>query len=291
MSADFRPRWQKPLVMLLALVAFLYLILPFAWLVLNSFMTRAEALSVPPHFYPREPTLGNYLAFLGPRGSAVMVAAGGVSKMPRALWNTTVVSVWVTAINLVVGSLAAYSFARLRFKGSTALMLTYLGVRMVPAVAVMIPIYVLFKNMGLINTKLGLILAEVTFSVPFTVWILKGYFQTIPRDLEDAARVDRCTWFQALRHVFLPLAAPGLVSAGTVAFMGSWGSFLFPLLLGATDGSRVVTVVISEFANDLQVDYGLMMAAGVVSVLPPLVLAMIFQRYIMQGLTSGSVKG
>jgi multiple sugar transport system permease protein len=291
MSADFRPWWQKLLVIVLAFAAFLYLILPFAWLVLTSFMTQAEALSVPPHFYPQEPTLVNYLAFLNPKGSAAVAAAGGVTKMPQALWNSTVVAIWVTVINLSVGSLAAYSFARLRFAGSTALMLTYLAVRMVPGVAVMIPIYVLFKNMGLINTKTGLVLAEVAFSLPFTVWILKGYFQTIPRDLEDAARVDRCTWFQGLRHVFMPLAAPGLVSAGTVAFMGSWGSFLFPLLLGATDASRVATVVISEFATDIEVDYGLMMAAGVISVLPPLILALVFQRYIMQGLTSGSVKG
>ncbi len=290
-TGEFRPASQRALMPALGILAFLYLTLPFAWLVIGSFMTQAEALSVPPHFIPQNPTIENYATFFGATGRTSLVAAGGVTHLPGALWNSAAVAFWVTAINLVLGSLAAYSFARLRFGASTLLLLVYLATRMVPGVAVMIPLYVLMKNLGLVNTKLAIILAEVAFSLPFTVWILKGYFQTIPRDLEDAARVDRCNWLQALRHVFLPLAAPGLVSAGTVAFMGSWGSFLFPLLLGATDDSRVATVVISEFANDVSAGYGLMMVAGVLSVVPPLVLALVFQRYVMQGLTSGGVKG
>jgi multiple sugar transport system permease protein len=291
MSEEFRPRWQRILVPSLAILAFLYLILPFAWLVIASFMTQAEALSVPPHFLPHAPTLQNYLAFLRPAGGDTLVAAGGVSNMSRALWNSAVVAAYVTVINLILGTFAAYSFARLQFKGSTAVLLVYLATRMIPSVAVMIPLYILMKNLGLVNSKTALILVEVAFSLPFTVWVLKGYFQTIPRDLEDAARVDRCTWLQSLLQVFLPLAAPGLVSAGTVAFMGSWSSFLFPLLLGASDASRTATVVISEFATDTHAEYGLMMAAGIISVLPPLILALVFQRYIMAGLTSGSVKG
>ena len=154
----------------------------------------------------------------------------------------------------------------------------------------MIPMYLVIRSYGLLDTHLAVILAHSTFTLPFTIWILKGYFQTVPLDLERAARVDGCTRLGALFRVFLPVTAPGMVAVGIFAFIASWGEFLFALLFTSTIYSKPVTVVASDFAQELQVSFTVVAAGGVLVVLIPVVLAFVFQRFIIHGI-GGAVTG
>jgi multiple sugar transport system permease protein len=167
----------------------------------------------------------------------------------------------------------------------------YLASRMVPGIAIIIPFFLVVRALGLLDTHLALILSYTTFTLPFTIWILKDYFRSIPRDLEDAARVDRCNWISMMWRVFLPISAPGLVAAAVFAFMFAWNEFLFALFLTSSINSKTAPIVVANFATDIQVLFTFMAAAGVLSVIPPLVLALVFQRMIVQGLAAGSVKG
>jgi len=274
-----------------ALVAAAYLVAPFLWLLLTSLMTEAEALSVPPHWIPEAPTLANYAFFLRPTGQEALLAAGAALNFPRAMLNSAIVASSVALINICLGTPAAYSFARYRFPGDGTLLMAYIASRMVPGVALMIPLYIVMRHLGLLDTLVALIIVDSTFTLPFTIWILKSYFQTIPRDLEDAARVDRCNWLQTMVQVFLPVAKPGIAAAAMFAFMSAWGEFLFALVFSSTSASKPLTVAVSELATDISIQYTLMATSGVIAIIVPLCLALLFQRLIVQGLVAGSVKG
>ena len=193
-------------------------------------------------------------------------------------------------INLFFGSLTAYALARMNFGGNLALLLFYLGSRSVPGVAMMIPMYLVMRSYGLLDTHIAVILAHVTFTLPFTIWILKGYFQTAPLDLERAARVDGCSRLGALFRIFLPVTTPGMIAVGIFSFISSWGEFFFALLFTSTISSKPVTVVASDFAQEIQIDFTIIAAGGVLVVLLPIILAFIFQRFIIHGI-GGAVTG
>lgn len=290
-SPGARIPWRTAATYALAAFFTLYLVAPFLWIVLISFMTEADALSVPPQWIPENPTLDNYRGFFNPTAEQRLAGSRAIEETPRGLMNSTIVAFSTALLNLSLATLAAYSFARLRFRGSQTLLMLYLVSRMVPGVAIIIPFYLVLRALGLLDTYLGLILSYTTFTLPFTIWILKDYFRTIPRDLEDAARVDRCSWFSMMWRVFLPISAPGLVAAGVFAFMTAWNEFLFALFLTSTLKSRTIPTIVANFANDVDVRFTFMAAAGVLAVVPPLVLALLFQRLIVQGLAAGSVKG
>lgn len=276
-----------------ALAAAFYLGAPFYWLVASSFMYDAEAVSIPVHLTPQDPTVEHWEDYLFPKphSETANIGAATARVYRRGIFNSLVIASVVTLANLVLGTLAAYSLARLRFFGTSVLLLFYLGSRSVPAVAIMIPMFILVQQFGLIDTHFVVIVAHTTFTLPFTVWILRGYFQTIPRDLEEAARVDGCGRIQALLRVFLPVAVPGLVAAGIFSFMLSWIEFLFALLFTATEKSKTVTVMASAFTSDVDVSWTVIATGGVLAILPPLLLALIFQRYIIAGLVGGALKG
>ena len=247
---------RNPMIYLAMGIAALYLLAPVLWMFMLSLMTRVEAFSVPPHWIPHAPTLTNYLAFLDPSTFEGMVGRDAIEALPRAMLNSFVVGLAVAASNVVIGSMAAYSFARLDFRGSGILMLGYLASRMVPAVGIMIPLYIVIKNMGLLNNLLALIIVESAETLPFSIWLLAGYFRTIPREIEEAARIDRCSWLQSMIKVFLPMATPCLVATGVFGFMASWGSFLYPLLFTTGLANTTMPVVVSNFASDVNIDYG-----------------------------------
>lgn len=162
---------------------------------------------------------------------------------------------------------------------------------MVPAIGILIPLYIVLQKLGMLNHLYSLVLVETGETLPFSIWLLTSYFKTIPRDIEDAARIDRCNWFQAMIRVFLPVARPVLVAAGVLGFMESWGAFLYPLLFTSGDTSTTLPVIVSNFATDIQINYGLLASSGVIAVIPPLILAFWFQRWIVQGVAAGAVKG
>jgi multiple sugar transport system permease protein len=284
--------WRSLLIHGASVLIMLWLVLPFAWVVLTSLMTEAESLSVPPHWIPDYITFDNYLAFFDPSMVSQRLMGGAAAEgAARALLNSTIVALSVAVLNMIIGSLAGYAFARLQFRGSTTLLMMYLATRMVPALAIMVSLYLIFQTLGLLDTLLALILSYLTFTVPYSVWIMASYFRTIPRDLEDAARVDRCNWINMMLRVILPVASPGLITCAMFAFMSSWGEFLYALLFTSSPNSKTMPIIIAGFVTDVNTSPVLMNAGGVLAVLPPLVLALIFQRLIVSGITAGAVKG
>jgi multiple sugar transport system permease protein len=271
-------------------VATCYLIAPVLWMLILSFMTQAEALSVPPHWIPHHATLANYAAFFHPSGTSEQFGGQEAAALPKAMFNSVVVGVWVAALNVLFGSMAGYSFARLNFRGGNVLMVSYLVARMVPAVGIMIPLFVVLSKVGLLNHLAALVLTETSETLPFSIWLLAAYFRTIPPEIEAAARVDRCSWPRMMLKVFLPIARPALAAVAVFAFMESWGSFLYPLLFTPGDNTTL-PVIVSGFATALQIDYGLLATAGVFAVIPPFILAFLFQRWIVQGMSSGAMAG
>jgi multiple sugar transport system permease protein len=282
---------RKVVLYALAIGFALYLVVPFYWIVNMSFMHEVDAASVPPQFLPDNPTLANYLSFVNPTTDQAFVGSNAVGDTPYAVLNSLVVAFSTAIVNLVLGTFAAYSFSRIQFRGSQVLLIVYLLTRMVPGIAIIIPFYLLMRALDLLDTYGALILSYTTFALPITIWILKDYFRTVPRELEDAARVDRCGWFRMMWKVFLPISAPGLVAAAIFSFMTAWNEFMFALFMTSTISSQTIPVIAANFATDVETQVTLMAAAGVLAVAPPLVLVLICQRLIVQGMAAGSVKG
>ncbi|GAA0902959.1 carbohydrate ABC transporter permease [Pseudonocardia zijingensis] len=282
---------KKVVLYVLAIGFALYLVVPFYWIVNMSFMHEADAASVPPHFLPDNPTADNYVSFVNPSAKEALVGSNAVADTPFAVLNSLVVAFSTAVVNLVLGTFAAYSFSRLQFRGSQVLLIVYLLTRMVPGIAIIIPFYLVMRTLDLLDTYGALILSYTTFALPITIWILKDYFRTIPLELEDAARVDRCGWFRMMWTVFLPISAPGLVAAAIFSFMTAWNEFMFALFMTSTIASQTIPVIAANFATDVETQVTMMAAAGVLAVVPPLVLVLICQRLIVQGMAAGSVKG
>src|SRR5947207_2849209 len=269
----------------------LWIAVPFGWVVLTSLMTEVESMSIPPHWIPDFITFDNYAAFFHPSGRQSFVGSGAAQAAPRAMLNSAIVALSVALLNLVIGSLAGYAFARLDFKGSAALLMTYLATRMVPALAIMVSLYLIFQELGLLDTLAALILSYLTFTVPYSAWIMSSYLRTIPRELEDAALVDGCNWPSMMIRVFLPVATPGLVACAMFAFMSSWGEFLYALLFTSTLNSKTMPIVIAGFVTDVNTSPTLMNAGGVLGVVPPLIVALLFERVLVSGIAAGAVTG
>jgi multiple sugar transport system permease protein len=278
------------LLMLSGAAVAVYILAPFCWLLLSSFMHEQDALSVPPQWIPEHPTLSNYLSFFNPSETRAVVGSRAVEQTLPGMLNSLIAALGTAIVNLVLGTLAGYSLARFRFRGRGALLGIYLGSRMLPGIALIVPLYLTIKTYGLLDHLSALVGTYVTFTLPFTIWLLRNYFQAIPRSLEEAALIDGCTWLQMVVKVLLPTALPGLIAAAMFAFMTAWNDYLFAVILTSTTASKTLPVVVAGFATDVTTDRTLMATSGVLAVVPPLLLAFLFQRLIVQGLTSGAVK-
>jgi multiple sugar transport system permease protein len=271
----------------LTLIVLAFIYLPILWLVSASMSTRVELLSVPPHWIPQHPTLKNYLDIFLP-GSA----ASEVSRtIAIALVNSLKVASAVTLICLVVGGLAAYALVRISFRSNQVLLMGILGTRMIPEVSLVIPLFILASRFRLIDTPAVLIITYLTFSLPFAIWLMAAFFQTIPVELEDAARIDGCSRLETLFRIVMPISTPGLVSTGLFIFLLAWDEFFYALIFTSTLASKTAPVSIAEFVGRYVTDINAMMAAGVLVAIPPVLLALIFQRYIVSGMTAGAIKG
>lgn len=273
-------------LVLMALVLF-FVYAPIAWLVLSSISTRAELLNVPPSFIPKEPTLKNYLDILVPGRAASEVA----STFKVALGNSLLVATTTTLICLLVGVLAAYALARLRLPFKNMLLMSILSVRMIPEISLVIPLYIVAAKLALLNKPAVLIITYLSFALPFSIWMITTFFEAVPMELEDAARIDGCSRLRTLFNVILPVATPGIVSTGLFIFLLAWDEFFFALIFTSTLAAKTAPVAIAEFTGRYAVDITAMMAAGVLAALPPVLMALIFQRYIVSGLSAGAVKG
>src|SRR5581483_36538 len=272
----------RTLIYVGALATLLYAVLPFVWVMISSISPAVELKATPPHLFPEHPTLENYQRLLFDTDPGSVAA----SEFKRALLNTVIVGVVVTFGALVVGSLAAYAFARLRFRGGGTAFLLVVFTQMLPSIALAIPLYVLLSRFELVNTLGGLVLVYSSFVLPFVVWVMRGYFQSIPRELEDAALIDGCSRLGALLRVVVPLSAPGLVATAIFSLLAVWSEFLLAVIFTSTEASKTVSVVAAEFSGRFSLDYGGLTASAVLASLPPVLFAVLTQRFIISGLTS-----
>jgi len=282
-----RKLFGKLFMFLLVVVVLLFIYLPILWLLSASLSTQVELFSVPPHWIPQHPTAQNYLDILFPGTAA--------SSVPRtfavSILNSLRVASILTVLCLVIGGLAAYALVRIPFKGGRGIMVGILGVRMIPEISLIIPLFIIASQMKLINTPTVLIITYMSFALPYSIWMMAIFFQTVPRELEEAARLDGCSRLQTLYKVILPISTPGLISTALFVFLLAWDEFFFALIFTSTLASKTVPVAIAEFVGRYAVNITGMMAGGFLAALPPIILALIFQRYIVRGLTAGAVKG
>lgn len=281
--------------MLAGLAFFVFLFGPVYWMVATSLMTETEMLAVPPHFIPRQPTLRNYMTIVGLGDPEYLKLAynraPAVFDIAAAMKNSLVTATCVALLNLLIATPAAYAFARLNVRAGLPMLMTYLAVRMIPPIMIVVPLFLIVRNVGLIDTRTSLVAVYCFFTVPFSIWILQSYFKAMPGELEDAALIDGCSRWQTVRHILLPLARPGLTCVAILSFMGAWSEFLFAVVFSKTTASKTLPVVAASFADTAAIQFDYVMAAGVLTALPPFILALFFQRYIVGGLAAGAVKG
>jgi len=275
-----RPRFSTSWLLWIAVVLIMiFCLFPFYWLINTSLKTGGDLSTG--SIYPPHPNLDNYSSIFRN------------SDFTHALRSSAIISFTTTAIALVIGSFAAYALARLRCPMKFLLLGVILSITTFPPIAVAAPVFKLWTDLGLYNTYLGLILPDLTFTLPLTIYILTSFFRDIPRELEEAALVDGATYFQSFSKVVLPLAAPGLVTAGLLAFIFVWNEFLFAITLTSSPDRRPVPAAIAFFtgSSQFEIPLGTISAASVVVTVPLIVLVLIFQKRIVAGLTAGAVKG
>jgi multiple sugar transport system permease protein len=278
-SGERRSRGASILLWIGVLLTILFCLFPFYWIINTSLKTGAELSTG--HLFPRNPSLDNYRSIFQN------------ADFTKALETSTIDAGAATLISLAIGSFAGYALARLRFPRKFLILAIVLSISTFPPIAIAAPLFKLWTDIGLYNTYLGLILPFLTFTLPLTIYILVSFFREIPKELEEAALVDGATHFQAFRKVVLPLAAPGLVTAGLLAFIFAWNEFLLSITLTSTAARRPVSAAIAFFtgSTQFQIPIGTIDAALVTITLPLIVLVVIFQKRIVAGLTAGAVKG
>ena len=263
--------WEK--VGIVALL--LYCIFPFLWLIRLSMDSSSKGL------LPRSITFANYISVLHNEDFRI------------AFTNSVIVAGTATVVAMLVGGFAAYALGRLPVPGKQYILFAVLAVSMFPGISIVGPLFDLWRTLGLFDTKLGLILPNVTFALPMSIWIMSSFFRELPRDLEHAAYMDGATPFQAFRMIMLPLAAPGVFTAAILVFIHAWNELLFAITFSATNASKTIPAAISSFqgANEYEIPVGDISAASVFVMFPLIVAVLIFQRRIVSGLTAGGVKG
>ncbi len=264
---------------------------PIYWIVLSSFSTPVDLYSTPPHWIPRQITLENFKSILitgkGFRGGTGITATELIKK---GLLNSLVVAGSATGIMALLAPLMGYVFARLEFPGKKLFFFYTIGMIAVPSWPVLIGLFAEFSKLKLLDTLRGLIILSVAYRMPFDTWFMRGYISTVPRELDDAARIDGCTRLGLIYKIILPASLPGLIAVVIVSFLFSWNMFLAPLVLTYTLKSKPITVTISEFVSQYYAEWNLMSAGSLIAIIPPVLIVLLFQKYIIKGLTAGAIK-
>ena len=266
----------------------LWLVGPFVWLFVTSVSYQKHLLARPLSFIPPEVTLDNYKMIFG---LVRFHAEGQAAKILPSMLNSLIVAAIVTGLNLLIGTTAGYAYARFSFPGKTLSLFALLFTRMLPTVVLVPAFFLMLRALGLSNSLTGLVLAYCSFTLPFTVWIMKAYFETVPAELDKSALVDGCNRLQAYYRVVLPVSGPGLVAGGAFTFMLCWNEFIVAQVLNTKPGTTTLPPVIAGMNGQINIDYSVIAASGFLGALPAVLLVLFFQKYMVQGLTAGSVKG
>jgi multiple sugar transport system permease protein len=261
----------------LILLSMVLSIAPIGYLLITSFKPPQLTFAIPP-VWIFEPTLQNYRE----------VFAGGT--FVKYFLNSLSIAAGTTLLALILGSFAGYGFARFRFRGNTALRLGSLIPQMLPPITIIVPLYVLFNAMNLIDTRWALIISYLTFSIPLSIWMMTGFFADVPHELEESAMIDGCTRFGALMRVSLPIVAPGLVATAILSFIYCWNEFLYAVILTGRE-SRTLPVTITSFMTNKAILWGRIAASGSLVLIPVLLFALLAQRFLVRGLSRGAIKG
>lgn len=298
-SSTLRWMGQKSLAEAVNVGIILFLVLPALAALLGSVQTERTMLENYLDPWPKEVTMDNYIWWLtgSVKGTVyekttfLLDASSVVRLFPRSFRNSILVSVAVTILTLSFASLLAYAATRLPVHWPRRLMIVNLISRMVPVFVLMIPLFVVLRRWGLLNTLTGIILTEIGFYLPFAVIILASYFESLPRELEDAARIDGCDRVGALLRVVLPLSTPGIAACGTIIFIFSWHELFIPLVVSPKTETMTLPIVMATLVRSYSVPYPPIMALCIMALVPTLALSLLLQRYVVQGLTAGALKG
>jgi multiple sugar transport system permease protein len=261
-------------------VALAWTVFPLYWIFTTSVKSEWEMLKWPPSPFPEEPTLSHYARLLK------------ADRFYQYVFNSFAVSIGAALLSIALGAPAAYGLARAgvppRF--STMFLVWILTVRMLPPIVIAVPLFELLGSMGLLDTRLGLIVAYQVYTLPYAIWILHGFVSALPREVEEAAYVDGATRFQAFLKVVAPMMAPGVIAALLLSVLFAWNEFLYALILVNSPSKFTVTVVVANYIQEFEIDWGRLAGSGVLSTLPVLLLSVYIQRYMIRGLAFGGVK-
>ena len=275
MTGKQKKRLVNAIQVALILVATFFMLVPILWIFMAAFKNHIDVFQLKLFF---RPTLENFVA---------------VFELPydlgNKLLNSTIVAFVTVVFAIPIATMAAYSFSRFRLKGETAMLVTILATQFVPAVVIILPFFVMFRNIGLLDTRLGLILVNLAIVMPFAIWMIKGFIDGIPLDTEEAAMVDGSSRLQVIRNIVLPMAAPGLLTAGIFCFIIAWNEFLFALIL-TNKYAVTLPIGLALFKAEEGDLWNLLSAAGIIIMVPMFVLALIIRKYFVQGMTMGAVR-
>lgn len=278
MPRHVRPNAVDALTYIVLIIATLFAVLPLLWGVSTSLKPETLVISAAPKWIPPEVTLKNY----------ELVFESGI---PRALRNSIFVSLTAVGLTLLVAVPAGYAAARYRFRARNPLLFYILATSMIPGIAVLVPLYVIAIRLGLHNTFTAVILIYAAWQAPAAVWITKGFFETIPTDIEDAARVDGCSSFRILLQIMLPIVQPGLAAAAMIAFVYVWNDFLIATTFITNSDLRLINVGLYQYLSQYGIVWGQLMAAVILTLLPVVVMFVVLERRFIEGLTLGATKG
>lgn len=278
--------FQRVGIYFAAIVVLLWTVLPILWMFTSSITPTADLLTIDGKWLSQNINFNRYVSIFSQTGD--VTETGGL--FVNALKNSAIISIATVLLGILFGGVAAYAFARLHFRFKNSLLMATMFFQLLPSITLVIPLYVIAKNIGMIDKPMFLVVLYMSFILPYVIWVLNGYYKTIPSDLEQAAMIDGCNWFSAYWKIVLPLSTPGLVSVGALSFLMCWDEFLYALIFMTSLSSKTMPVAISEFSTRFGIDYGMVSTAGCIATILPMILAMVFQRYIVAGLTSGGVK-
>ncbi|MET1536740.1 carbohydrate ABC transporter permease [Burkholderia sola] len=264
---------------------------PVYWALVTSLTAPTDLVSASPHFVPPHLTFAHYRELLGATSSFQGSAVQSVwPQFSQGLVNSLITSLLATVVTVALAAMGAYAFVRLKFPGRNVIFVMVVGSLAIPAYTVMIPLYRLMVSLKLIDTYFGVTMIYVSAFLPLALWLMRSVYQSLPLSLEEAAWMDGAGRTYTLFKIVLPLAAPGLIASAILTFLSAWGQFMIPLVFSPTLATKPLTVLIPEFVSRNYVDYGLMNAAGMLAIIPPIIVVLFLNRFLVQGLMAGSGK-
>lgn len=274
-----KPGLSTPVLVIGAVLLVVVSLFPFVWMGISSIKTLGELYTIPPSWWPAAPTFDNYYKVLFE------------SNIPRYFLNSVIISVGSTGLALILAIFASYGFARFNFKGKAVLQSFVLVGQLLPTAAIIVPLFITLRVLGLVNTFWGLILVYMIITLPLSVWMLTSYFKAIPVELEEAAIIDGSSRVGVLFRITLPLSKPGIVAVLVYAFVTTWNEFIFALCFATDSSVKTLPIGLAEFSTEFNTDWGAVMAASMVMTLPIAILFLSMQKLFVGGLTAGATKG